>query len=80
VRHAGSFPELEDQLCAMTGDGYSGDGSPDRLDALVWAITDLMLDASNRLFSYDLIRSCLDPNLKPLFDEKQTAAIFGAPR
>jgi phage terminase large subunit-like protein len=80
VRHAGSFPELEDQLCAMTSDGYVGDGSPDRLDALVWAITDLMLDASNRLFSYDLIRSCLDPDLKPLFDEKQTAAIFGVAR
>jgi phage terminase large subunit-like protein len=46
VRHAGSFPELEDQCCAMTGDGYSGDGSPDRLDALVWAISDLMLGAT----------------------------------
>jgi phage terminase large subunit-like protein len=80
VRHAGSFPELEDQACAMTSDGYTGDGSPDRLDAAVWAISDLMLDASNRMFSYDVIRKCLDPNLKPLFDEKQTAAIFGVAR
>ena len=27
----------------MTSDGYLGDGSPDRLDAMVWAITELML-------------------------------------
>ena len=46
VRHAGSFPELEDQACAMTSDGYVGDSSPDRLDALVWAISDLMLGAT----------------------------------
>jgi phage terminase large subunit-like protein len=42
IRHAGSFTELEDQLAAMTGDGYGGDGSPDRADALVWALTELM--------------------------------------
>lgn len=41
VRHAGSFPHLEDQLCAMRPDGYAGAGSPDRLDALVWALTEL---------------------------------------
>jgi phage terminase large subunit-like protein len=42
VRHAGTFNELEDQLAAMTGDGFAGDGSPDRADALVWALTELM--------------------------------------
>ena len=78
VRHAGSFPELEDQLCAMTGDGYSGDGSPDRMDALVWAITDLMLDAANRLFSYDVIQRAIDPSVKPLFGEKELAALMEA--
>jgi phage terminase large subunit-like protein len=45
VRHAGSFVELEDQMAAMTGDGYSGDGSPDRCDALVWALSELMTAA-----------------------------------
>jgi phage terminase large subunit-like protein len=39
---AGSFPELEDELCAMTYGGYEGEGSPDRADALVWAMTELM--------------------------------------
>jgi phage terminase large subunit-like protein len=41
VRHVGAFTELEDQLCAMRPDGYAGAGSPDRLDALVWAMTEL---------------------------------------
>ena len=49
VSHVGSFPDLEDQLCAMTPDGYVGDGSPDRADALVWCLTDLLLNAK----SYD---------------------------
>lgn len=45
VRHAGLFPALEDQLCGlMTGGGYAGPGrSPDRADALVWALTELVL-------------------------------------
>jgi len=43
VAHCGGFSTLEDQLCAMTVSGFTGKGSPDRLDALVWAITDLMI-------------------------------------
>ena len=38
--HVGSFPLLEDELCQWT----PGDASPNRLDALVWAGTELMLD------------------------------------
>ena len=46
VRHAGSFPALEDELCGMmAGADYQGPGnSPDRADALVWALTELMLN------------------------------------
>ncbi len=40
VSHVGAFPELEDEMCAGIGIGAK---SPDRLDALVWAVTDLML-------------------------------------
>jgi phage terminase large subunit-like protein len=43
VRHVGAWPELEDQLCDFGPDGLSGGRSPDRLDALVWALTALML-------------------------------------
>jgi predicted phage terminase large subunit-like protein len=42
VRHVHAFPALEDQLCAFTTEGYAGEGSPDRADALVWALTELM--------------------------------------
>jgi phage terminase large subunit-like protein len=42
VHHVGSFPELEDQLCQWE----PGMKSPDRLDALVWALSELMLDAT----------------------------------
>ena len=43
IHHVGSFPALEAELCAFTPDGYEGDGSPDAADALVWAMTELML-------------------------------------
>jgi phage terminase large subunit-like protein len=52
VRHAGAFPLLEDQLCAMTGDGYVGDGSPDRADALVWGISKLMVEPQHQPTRY----------------------------
>ncbi|MDG2534492.1 terminase family protein [Sphingomonas sp. HITSZ_GF] len=50
VRHLGSFPALEDELCGLVlGGGYEGPGrSPDRADALVWALTELMLRRRRR--------------------------------
>ncbi len=42
IRHFGVFSDLEDQMCAFGAD-VSSKGSPDRVDALVWAATDLML-------------------------------------
>jgi phage terminase large subunit-like protein len=56
VHHIGHLPELEDQMCDFTSDfdkdvmGYS----PDRVDALVWAITSLMLDDD---FEYGMLRA-----------------------
>jgi phage terminase large subunit-like protein len=41
VSHVGAFPALEDQLVMITAAGYEGSGSPDRADALVWALTEL---------------------------------------
>jgi phage terminase large subunit-like protein len=45
ARFAGAFPELEDELCALTrGGAFAGPGrSPDRADAMVWAMTELLL-------------------------------------
>ena len=45
-RTSATFAELEDQMCAFGADGLAQGKSPDRLDALVWALTDLMLDAA----------------------------------
>ena len=49
VHHVGAFPELEDQMCGFTAAGAARNGSPDRLDALVWALTDLVLDTAQPL-------------------------------
>jgi phage terminase large subunit-like protein len=38
VKHAGTFPALEDEMCDFGLDGLSSGRSPDRLDALVWAV------------------------------------------
>lgn len=44
IRHVGAFPELESQMTQMTAHGYEGAGSPDRLDALVWLMSELFPD------------------------------------
>ena len=46
VHHVGTHEELEDQLCTWDPDGT--DSSPDRLDALVWALWALMVDGKQR--------------------------------
>jgi predicted phage terminase large subunit-like protein len=44
VSHAEPFPDLEDQMCSYTG--APNEDSPDRMDALVWAMTNLMLESA----------------------------------
>ena len=44
VRHLRGLGKLEDQMCQMTAQGFKGRGSPDRVDALVWALYELMLE------------------------------------
>lgn len=48
VVHVGMFSALEDQMCAFGADGLARGRSPDRLDALVWALTDLMIAGRQR--------------------------------
>jgi phage terminase large subunit-like protein len=43
VRHLRGLAELEAQMGLMTAQGYEGSGSPDRVDALVWALHELMI-------------------------------------
>lgn len=49
VRHDRPMPELEEELCGFTPAGWQGAGrSPDRAEALIWALTDLMLGPRRR--------------------------------
>ena len=45
VSHNAHFRDLEDQMCSFGANGFRG--SPDRVDALVWALTDLILDRAH---------------------------------
>jgi phage terminase large subunit-like protein len=48
VGHVPGLDSLEDQMCLMTVQGYEGRGSPDRVDALVWALTEAMIEPAKR--------------------------------
>jgi phage terminase large subunit-like protein len=48
VSHVGGFPALEDQMVLMTNAGFEGQSSPDRLDALVWGVTELFPTMTRR--------------------------------
>lgn len=58
VHHVGAFPLLEDQMCAFTHDfdrataGYS----PDRVDALVWAVSELLVESARGEGIYEFYR------------------------
>lgn len=58
VRHAGAFPLLETQMSEFTPGGMAGGGSPDRMDALVWAITELMIGADSAAIIEFYRREC----------------------
>lgn len=53
VRHVGAFAAMEDQLCSFTNTGYLGSGSPDRADALVWLLTELLLGGDSKMGMLD---------------------------
>lgn len=42
VSHVGTYNELENEMCLTTAWGYEGTDSPNRMDALVWAMTELL--------------------------------------
>ena len=48
VCHVSTFGRLEDQMCQMTAAGFEGEGSPDHVDALVWALTELFPAMTSR--------------------------------
>lgn len=50
VHHVGSMPRLEDEICRFTSERYEGTESPNRADALVWALADLSPRTRRRRF------------------------------
>jgi predicted phage terminase large subunit-like protein len=70
VHHAGCFPELEDELCSFEPGTTD---SPDRLDALVWGITDLMLGGYQQIMNFH------PPVTGPSRSEWIAAQGFGSP-
>jgi Phage terminase large subunit/Terminase RNaseH-like domain len=69
VHHVGKFDQLEDQLCGFSTAGYTGDGSPDRADALVWAVTDLALGQTHLGF-LDYARAQVEGNSRAAAEAK----------
>jgi predicted phage terminase large subunit-like protein len=57
VKFAHRMPELEEQLLAMTSNGFVGDGSPDRLDAMVWCLHELFGAPEPGIISYARIEA-----------------------
>ena len=53
VHHVGNFPLLEEQMCSWSP--QSGGKSPDRMDALVWAITDLVVDQEEESHRFQIM-------------------------
>lgn len=57
VAHSRGLDALERQMMQMARTGWQGQGSPDRLDALVWALTELMVEPAGKVAR---------PGLRPL--------------
>jgi phage terminase large subunit-like protein len=58
ITHLRGLGPLEDQLCQMSRTGFQGKGSPDRADALVWALTELIIEPA---------KDWRDPHIRALF-------------
>jgi phage terminase large subunit-like protein len=49
VSHIGDLALLEDQLCQFSAEGYAGKGSPDRADALIWGLAEILGNQNSTL-------------------------------
>jgi phage terminase large subunit-like protein len=57
VGHARGLAKLEEQMCLMTATGFKGNGSPDRVDALVWALTEAFIEPAKTYHGKPHVRS-----------------------
>jgi phage terminase large subunit-like protein len=71
IHHIGAFPTLEDQMCGFTPDldRKTAGFSPDRVDSLVWALTDLLVEPMPNSGIFELYREqarkLAEANVKP---------------
>jgi predicted phage terminase large subunit-like protein len=74
IHLAGAFPELEDQLCSFEAGSTA---SPDRLDAMVWALTELMIDGAEPgiIGFYKMLNEERARGEHPLLTEKPAAMV-----
>jgi hypothetical protein len=58
IHHVGAFPTLEDQACSFTSDfdRKTAGFSPDRIDALVWAFSELLVEPMAGYAAFELAR------------------------
>ena len=56
VTHRPGLGSLEAEMRLMSIHGFEGGGSPDRVDALVWALTELILKPSKRALNVPRVR------------------------
>ena len=75
IHHVGSFPKLEDEMAGFTSDyDRSRDGSPNRVDALVWALTDLKIDPGGATGMLDYYRELAEAAKKDAGESPSTPA------
>ncbi len=87
VKHVGGFPKMEDEMCTFGVDGLSNGRSPNRLDALVWAVTELALQGGALMFAASELDIVVDGRKIPGYwqqafafdlDHERFAAIWAA--
>ncbi len=87
IHHVGAFPLLEDQMCGFTPgarsdfDTRSARYSPDRVDALVWALTNLLVEPMADAGIYEMYRQLSSQGKQPLVTSRAphgAAAEFGS--
>jgi hypothetical protein len=65
ISHVGMFSALEDQMCAFTTDMSRKNGSPDRGDALVWALSELIVEHDSFDHAMRTLAALYSENLTP---------------
>jgi phage terminase large subunit-like protein len=56
IKHRRGLGALEEQMCLMTTQGFKGKGSPDRVDALVWAVNEALIEPARAFMGRPRVR------------------------